>query len=252
MGRFLAGSGTDLVCLGAGILISGVTDPLKEKTAAKWRDFLNAQGFDFSRVSEIDFSGDFPSVFDADGNRFCVDFVNDKRNYAKKKVSLKKELISRALGGGKLGMKVLDLSAGLGIDAVFLAQLGFEVTALERNPLIYLALSEAAKETSLPLKFEFSDARSYLKKNPEEFDVIYFDPMFPEKVKSALPRQEMVFFRRLVGADEDADQVLLMALKTLAKRVVVKRPLKAPVLGAKPLHSLEGKLVRFDIYGVTA
>ena len=75
--------------------------------------------------------------------------------------------------------------------------------------------------------------------------------LFPEKEKSALPRQEMVFFKSLVGADEDAAIVLTKALKLSGiKRVVVKRPLKAPVLYGKPSGSLKGKLIRFDIYGV--
>ena len=60
----------------------------------------------------------------------------------------------------------------------------------------------------------------------------------------------MVFFRHLVGADEDADKVLQKALQKLqAERVVVKRPLKAPCLLKKPMSQIEGKLVRFDIYG---
>ena len=86
-----------------------------------------------------------------------------------------------------------------------------------------------------------------------DIDVIYFDPMFPEKTKSALPRQEMVFFKALVGTDEDGSEVLKATLKLKKiKRVVVKRPLKAPVLGLKPTGEIKGKLIRFDIYGVNS
>lgn len=223
--------------------------------AKQWTEFLLHNNFDASFIREIDMSENCPAIFDNDGNKFCINFVDNKQNYHKKKASIKSELISKALGTGRYGLKVLDLSAGLGIDSVFLAQLGYEVTALERNPLIYLALNEAANHAAgvgmnLNLKFEFADAFKYLQTSKAEADVIYFDPMFPEKAKSALPRQEMVFFRNLVGSDDDASQVLEAAMSfNGAKRVVVKRPIKAAQL-LKPHSSTEGKLIRFDIYGV--
>lgn len=194
-------------------------------------------------------SKDCPIVYDHAGNKFSINFIENKQNYAKKKASIKTELMSKAMGAGKYGMNILDLSAGLGIDAVFMAQLGYNVTALERNPLIYLALNEAIQHCAdWSLKFEFADAREYLKSNKAAADVIYFDPMFPEKTKSALPRQEMVFFRNLVGRDEDAVKVLEAAIQAKGiKRVAVKRPISAPAL-IKPMSSIKGKLVRFDLY----
>ena len=204
-------------------------------------------------IENIDMKQPCPAIYDKAGNKFCIDFINNKTNYHKKKSGLKTELLSKALGGGKHGFKVLDLTAGLGIDAVFLAQMGYKVTALERNPLIYLALRHANQQLAAPMNlgFEFAEAADYLKSTCEEFDIIYFDPMFPEKNKSALPRQEMVFFKNLVGADEDASDVLKLAQQMRSlKRVTVKRPIKAPALLNNPLASLAGKLVRFDIYGV--
>jgi 16S rRNA (guanine1516-N2)-methyltransferase len=224
-----------------------------EKTARTWFDFLTTQSFDFTAIRSIDFTSGIPKIYDPAGNRFSINFIEDKRNYQKAKSSMKKELIGRAMGSGRYGLKVLDLSAGLGIDSVFLSQLGFEVTAVERNPLIYLALNEAAQHLPNGPKFVFGSSESFLEQASGSFDVIYFDPMFPEKAKSALPRQEMVLFRNLVGADEDADQVVQKALQTKgAQRLVIKRPIKAPVLFKKPESQVEGKLVRFDIYGVRA
>ena len=202
-------------------------------------------------IKEIDLNGLVPRIVDPHGNKFLIDFEGDRKNYFKKKSTIKKEIIGRALGAGRLGIKVLDLSAGLAIDAVFLSQLGFEVTAVERNPLIFLALqhAQAASENKLQINFQFGRAQDFLVSSSETFDLIYFDPMFPEKIKSALPRQEMVFFRSLVGQDSDADQVLQLALrKPNVKRVVVKRPIKAPILFRKPMSQIEGKLIRFYIY----
>jgi 16S rRNA (guanine1516-N2)-methyltransferase len=160
--------------------------------------------------------------------------------------------MSRALGSGKQGKRVLDLSAGLGIDAVFLAQLGYHVTAVERNPFIYIALKTALDHLTANyrsnLKFVFDQAQNFLQNNTCEFDVCYFDPMFPSKTKAALPKQEMVFFKNLVGSDEDAATVLEIALSTKKfKRCVVKRPLSAEPL-LKPAGHIKGKIIRYDIY----
>lgn len=224
-----------------------------ELLASEWCDFLLTNQFDFDSILKIDCLDVHPKVFDRNGNKFCINFVEDKQNYHKKKSSMKSELLGRAMGSGRYGLQVLDLSAGLGIDAVFLCQLGFEVTAVERNPLIFLALKNAASQlpTEMKLKFNFGSSQEFLRNNAGGFDVIYFDPMFPEKTKSALPRQEMVFFRHLVGADLDADEVVQQAVRFKGvSRVVVKRPMKAPTLYKKPESQIEGKLVRFDIYGV--
>lgn len=230
-----------------------IPNEVSEKKAHQWQSFLQQNNFDFSLVKSIDLTSETARIHDQSNNKFSIDFLEDRQNYQKKKSSMKKELIGRAMGSGRYGLKILDLSAGLAIDAVFLAQLGFEVTALERNPLIYSCLNEASQRIShdLKLKFVFESAQKFLAAHGDEYDVIYFDPMFPDKKKSALPRQEMVFFRHLVGSDEDAEQVLQMALqKFKAERVVVKRPLKAPFLLKKPSSQIVGKLIRFDVYGV--
>ncbi|MNL78601.1 Ribosomal RNA small subunit methyltransferase J [compost metagenome] len=49
-------------------------------------------------------------------------------------------MIAKALGGAKGTKKVLDLSVGLAVDSVFLCQLGFQVTGVERSPVLYALL----------------------------------------------------------------------------------------------------------------
>ena len=239
--------------MSAELFINCETDE-KQQLAKSWQDFLEKESFDFSEIQKIDFSTQNPTVYDSNNNKFCIDFETNKVNYHKKKSTIKNELISKAMGAGKYGTKILDLSAGLAIDAVFLTQLGYEVTALERNPLIFLCLSHALKQHPVKsLNFIYSNSKDYLAKQPSGYDVVYFDPMFPDKTKSALPRQEMVFFKNLVGDDVDAAEVLEHATKLKGiSRVAVKRPIKAPVLGLKPFASVEGKLIRFDLYGAKA
>ena len=97
------------------------------------------------------------------------------------------------------------------------------------------------------LKIVCEDARGWLSKC-EQPDVIYLDPMFPDpKNRSALPTKELRILRRLVGNDEAASYLLLVALSVASQRVVVKRPLHAPALGASPSLKYKGRSVRYDV-----
>lgn len=165
------------------------------------------------------------------------------------------ELIAKACGLKKGIETVLDLTAGLGEDSVFLARLGFQVHAIERNPLIYALLEQAWKTapSDFPkdrLQFYFGSALDVIShiKSDRSTTAVYFDPMFPEKKKSALPRKEMQIFKTVVGEDPDAATNLADILNLNFKRVVVKRPLKADVLVRKPDHQFLGKAIRYDVY----
>lgn len=218
----------------------------------QWKSFL--AGFpNFDLNYQIIFESVIPTIVDSEDRKLRIDFDCDAENYKKHKSTITSEPLSRALGAGKKGLRVLDLSAGMAVDAVFLAQLGYRVTAVERNPLLYLAIAHALKQYSqartLQLQFVHSEAIDFLKTTELDFDVCYFDPMFPQKKKSALPKQEMVLFKNLVGSDTDATEVLQFAIDSKKfKRCVVKRPLSAQPL--KPAAgAIEGKIIRYDIYG---
>lgn len=219
----------------------------------QWKSFLD-QHYKSELKIKIFFDSEIPTIIDSENRKLKIDFENDFKNYKKTKGGLNSEPLSRALGSGKKGLRVLDLSAGMAIDSIFLAQLGYQVTALERNPLLYLALEHALKNCHLNftsnIEFIFSEASHFLLKNiGHDFDICYFDPMFPQKKKSALPKQEMILFKKLVGSDADSSDVIKKAIDSkFFKRCVVKRPLSAlalwPTSGA-----IEGKLIRYDIYG---
>ncbi len=220
----------------------------------EWRHFLEQHPTNLHSIQKIDFSSLVPAIQDNQGRKFSIDFLNDDANYNRKKASMKTELISKAVGAGKKGLRILDLSAGLGVDAIFLSQLGYNITALERNPVIYLALHTAWKklpdEKRNSVKFIYASAESFLQHFSNTFDTCYFDPMFPDKKKSALPKQQMIIFKELVGTDDDAGQVVRAVLESKKiARLVVKRPLRAAPLFSKPQSTVSGKLVRFDIYG---
>ena len=229
-----------------------VIDSLYLPLSERWKLFLN-QHFKANQKIQIIFDSEAPTIIDSENRKLKIDFKNDSENYKKFKSNIGSEPLSRALGGGKKGLRLLDLSAGMGIDAVFLCQLGYSVTAIERNPLLFLVLNEARRNADMALQknieFVFSEALIFLKTTSAEFDICYFDPMFPQKKKTALPKQEMALFKNLVGDDVDAAAVLKTAIDSKKfKRCVVKRPLSAePLLPAS--GAIEGKIIRYDIYG---
>ncbi len=154
---------------------------------------------------------------------------------------------------------VLDATAGLGRDAFVLASLGCQITLIERQPIIAALLEDGLTRAAQSIDTAEIIARMQLltgnaitlmqqwrQAMPQ---VIYLDPMFPHRDKTALVKKEMRVFRPLVGDDDDAPQLLTAALALASHRVVVKRPRKAPaVVGANPSYSLEGKSSRYDIY----
>jgi 16S rRNA (guanine1516-N2)-methyltransferase len=171
-----------------------------------------------------------------------------------------RESLARAVGiKGDYRPSVLDATAGLGRDAFVLAAAGCRVLLLERSRVIAALLEDGLERVRgnlelAPMISRMSlyraDARDFLKQlsETERPEVIYLDPMYPESGKSAAKRKEMRFFRELVGADPDAEELLELARKQAKRRVVVKRPLKAAALTPKPGASLRGKTTRFDIY----
>lgn len=170
------------------------------------------------------------------------------------------QMIAKAVGI-QAGIRplVLDATAGLGRDAFVLAELGCMVTLIERQPVIAALLEDGllrAKDDPDvsgivgQMHLLCGNAIDLMKNwTAEPPQVIYLDPMFPHRDKSALVKKEMRLFRPLVGDDDDAPALLQTALALATHRVVVKRSRKAPAIaGEQPGYVLEGKSSRFDIY----
>jgi 16S rRNA (guanine1516-N2)-methyltransferase len=177
-----------------------------------------------------------------------LDFLQSS-DYTRKAHRGKSELIAKAVGLSKGRQKVFDATLGLAQDAWFLNQLGAEVEGCERSPIVYLLLAEALLRSGVQgFNIHFGDSQAWIRERSEDCSVIYIDPMFPEKKKSALPRKEMRIFRKWVGEDGDAHNLLQVAMASGVRRVVVKRPLRAPPLLPDPVHRFEGQTVRYDLY----
>ena len=148
----------------------------------------------------------------------------------------------------------------MGRDAFILASLGCSVQLVERSPIIRALLIDgllrASQDPKAAAVTQFmtvvsDEAKNFLEAiTPEHSpDVVYLDPMFPHRDKSALTKIEMRIIRNIVGDDKDADILLPLALDKARKRVVVKRQRHAPVLaGRAPSFVVKGKSNRYDIY----
>lgn len=172
----------------------------------------------------------------------------------------KGQTIAKAVGLNKYASPlILDATAGMGKDAFVFASLGADVILMERSPISAALLTDALHRASTDaaisdiigrMSFIFGDARKLdslqLKQRP---DVIYLDPMFPHRKKSALVKKEMLAFQSLIGDDKDSNELLNICQQLAKERVVVKRPNKAPYLDEKkPTLSMSMKKHRFDIY----
>ena len=195
-----------------------------------------------------------------------VDFASSALQFRKLHGGGRNELIAKAIGiKGQANWHVLDCTAGMGTDSFVMASVGAKVTMIERSPIISELLADALmRATDLGIDvannmalFQ-SNAIDYLNSHADtahNIDVLYLDPMFPHKKKSALVKKEMQAFQLLLGPDQDSEALLTAAVNFAPKRIVVKRPASAPVLdnkqGILPTMALSSKKHRFDVYLLT-
>ena len=191
-----------------------------------------------------------------DGLELCGDFAHLLPRL--RQPNLSRELLVRAARvKGVANPVVVDATAGLGEDSLLLAAAGCQVTLCERDAVIAALLRDtlerAAADPSLAavasrMRLVEGDAIGTLQCLDHAPDVIFLDPMFPERRKRAATNKKLQLFQRLERPCEDEEALMAAALAARPRKVVVKRPLKGPHLaGVKPSSSLLGKVVRYDI-----
>ncbi|MGJ0192700.1 16S rRNA (guanine(1516)-N(2))-methyltransferase RsmJ [Pantoea sp. RRHST58] len=189
-----------------------------------------------------------------------VDFVSGAMAHRRRFGGGRGEAVAKAVGvkSGYLP-DVVDATAGLGRDAFVLAAIGCRVRMLERHPVVAALLDDGLqrgyqdaeiggwlRERLTLIHAPSAQALGEITPAP---DVVYLDPMYPHRQKSAMVKKEMRVFQSLVGADEDADALLAPARRLAKKRIVVKRPDYAPPLaGVATQSAVVTKSHRFDIY----
>lgn len=153
---------------------------------------------------------------------------------------------------------LIDTTAGLGSDGFLLAASGFRVLMFEINPVVSALLADGLKRAGqIPalativerIRLITGDAQTALAELSDQPEVIYLDPMFPERTKSALVKQELRLLQLLSPPARDPGQLLRAALLVQARKVVVKRPQTGPcLLNLPPSYTVRGKAIRFDVY----
>ncbi len=191
-----------------------------------------------------------------------VNFTSPTMTYRIRHGGGRGQALARAVGLKKGWQPtVIDATAGLGRDGFILSCLGCHVHMLERSPILAALLEDALQRAEQSehtaeiiknrLQFTHTDSINFLQKLQQENypDVIYLDPMYPERTKSSLVKKEMRILRELAGDDDDAEELLTIGLGCVRNRIVVKRPRLAPTLsGMTPSHQITGKTSRFDVY----
>lgn len=182
-----------------------------------------------------------------------VDFTEAKNEFLRQKLSRKKDLLARAIGA-EPGLRICDLTLGLAGDSFKLCFFGATVTGYEENQKLWALVQNAVwrfknagESIALkPIHRNFSESFS------QELlinDVFYLDPMYTHE-RSALPRKEMQYLAEITNStSEEAMKLVIESVRQTKKKLVVKRAPQAEFLcGIKPRRSVEGKMVRFDIY----
>jgi len=195
------------------------------------------------------------------GNPIFIDFVAGKNAHRRQFGGGRGQPLAKAIGLKKGATPtIIDATAGFARDAFVLANLGCQITLIERNPLIASLIEDALNrakgdddisDVMLRMSLINHDAIDYLNNldHQQQPDVIYIDPMYPSRDKTALVKKDMRLLHQLAGVDTDSKQLLTTAQKKALKRVVVKRPKSAPFVGdQKPTISIESKNTRYDIY----
>ena len=219
---------------------------VRKHTALDFLLQLNHQVLELVKLDEPKLSG------------INVDFVDGAVAHRRKFGGGRGQDIAKAIGL-KHGFTphVLDATAGLGRDAFVLASLGCQVTLMERMPVVAALLDDGLERAKLNAEVSEIAQRMRLVHGlsiedmtlGDQIDVVYLDPMYPHRDKSAAVKKEMRVFQSLVGEDLDADALLSPALALAKYRVVVKRPSYAPPLNNQtPTTSIKMKKNRFDVY----
>ena len=198
---------------------------------------------------------------------FSIDFCT--KSVAERLRGSRGELVVKALGHAD---RLIDLTAGLGRDAVILAASGNfkHVLMVERNVILYHLLDDALQrlkicnpslaeriQTLMHGDASLSSTADHLMA-PDTSTAVYLDPMYPDNTvgRRSMVKKETQILHRLnddktLPSEKINNAALFATAKRLAtSRIVVKRPKAAPPIDISegPSFSIDGSTQRFDVY----
>jgi hypothetical protein len=136
------------------------------------------------------------------------------------------------------GKKIIDLTAGFGIDAYYLSENFNEITLVEQNPDLLEIVRNNWNILGKKATFINEKLENFLEENNEIFDVIYMDPARRDNNKNK------VFLLEDLSPDILAIQEKLVSS---ADKVVIKL---SPLIDIKYLVSVVPSIFRIDIIAV--
>lgn len=230
--------------------------------------FAKHQQLDCSALNEVtsplslNFTPDYIELLDTEKNTSIhVDFLSGSVAHRHQFGGGKGQAIAKAMGlkTAKTKPSVLDATAGLARDAYVIATLGCPITMVEQSPIIAKLVTDGIDRACFDDNFKLimdtgftiiqQNCIDYLQTVTKIPDVIYLDPMYPDRKKSALVKKNMQILQKLLGVDQNAKKLLDVALQYAKNRVVVKRPRGEKSISTRiPDTAIESKQTRYDIY----
>lgn len=190
-----------------------------------------------------------------------LDFTDKKLLFRLNNISKAKEAIIRAVSLNKVpNIFIFDATAGLARDSFIMQVVFNNVLMFERNIAVFCLIQDALnrfKESNFQENFRFNLPKLHPLGSIKDYqgkirpDVIYYDPMFPHREKTAKVKKEMQLFQSLIGHDDDIEDMLSYAVKLAKYKVVLKRPKIAKEIEIKDallINQIDGGICRFDCY----
>lgn len=178
--------------------------------------------------------------------------------------------LARACGLGRKSrqgaatVRLLDGTAGWGVDGLSLALLGARVAMLEQHGAIWALCDDLCRAVAAPGNLVALQATAHLGSfddwlagrpglPDEPVDVIYLDPMFPPRSKQAAPGKRLQYLAALLAgqpapAEAELARWIAGARERATDRVVLKRRRHDAPGTPAPDWQILSRSVRYDVY----
>ncbi len=188
----------------------------------------------------------------------CGDFSELKKRVKNGMSVLRRESLVKAamIKGNTNGVTVFDATAGLGEDSFILAASGFNVVLFEKNNVIFELLQNAyergVKDSEIsPILGRMTlikgDSTQMLQLAEVRPDVVFLDPMFPQRRKSGKIKKKFQLLQQLEEPCVSEKDLIDAAIDAKPVKIIIKRPENGEFLaGIRPSYSIKGETIRYD------
>jgi len=200
---------------------------------------------------------EFNSFIDNELRTLKVDFLRGSMGWRLNRPEHETQL-KKALGKSTRELSIFDATAGMLGDSMIFLSLGHKVVSCEQSKIIYLLVKDACERAQEELPFlknltlinGNSPDIHELNKNLD-FDVIYLDPLYPQSKKSSKRSGDIALLKSAIELEnikDIGDEIFHRFRNKAHKKIILKRPVKAPLICNKINYQIKGKSTRFDIY----